>query len=294
MTVTTTEEVLQRASFCLKKAGVHQPRSEAELILASLLKTDRLQLLVKSKHELTSGLLAKFQKSIRRRCSGEPLAYIIGEKHFYGYRFKVNKEVLIPRPETELLIERAINWSSAQQSKAQNALKCIDLGTGSGVLSVTLALKIPCIDIWAVDISKEALGQAKLNALEHRVENKITFLQGSYFSALQKIKPRPVFDLVVSNPPYISKSGIDNLPRCIKDHEPLQALFGGEDGLESYRTILRELPAYVHKSSLVLFEIGSDQKNAVEEICLKSKLFATTNWFYDLAGHPRVFEGKIK
>ncbi len=289
----TIEEALQKASFCLNKAGVGQPRLEAEMLLSNLLQAGRLRLFLIRQSELAPEPAEQFQQAVLRRCGGEPAAYITGEKHFYGYRFKMSKSVLIPRPETELLIERALCWISLQQAAGLTGIKCVDLGTGSGVLAVTLALEMPDIAVWAVDISAEALAQAKHNAAGHSVQDKITWLKGNYFEALREIKPQPSFNLVISNPPYLSKTDIDNLPRDIKEHEPLEALYGGEDGFDSYRVILSDLSRYIHKPALVLFEIGVGQQEAVEDMCQKTGLFSAITMRYDLAGHPRVLEGEI-
>ncbi len=291
--MTTIEEALQRASFRLNKAGLTQARIEAEILLAGLMKTDRLQIILNRAGKLSPEMNTLYQEALEKRCALEPAAYILGEKKFFGYRFSINKSVLIPRPETELLIERALQWSVLQKPKVLTKIRCIDIGTGSGALAVTLALNIKGIEVWAVDISSEALELARHNAAEHRVLDKVKLVKGSYLSALRCFKPRPLFNLVVSNPPYLSHHDLDILPRGIKDYEPLEALNGGVDGLDGYRAILNELPGFVQKPALVLLEIGAGQKDAVEEICLKTGLFSTIIFNHDLAGHPRVLEGEI-
>ncbi len=294
MTIITIEEALQRASFCLKKAGIAQPREEAETLLAYLLKRDRLQLFLKRSEELEPEIYATFEEALHDRCNQKPLAYITGEKHFYGNRFKISKSVLIPRPETELIIDRALAWYKLQAAKGHTDLKGVDLGTGSGVLAVTMALKMPLLEVWAVDLSGEALKQARINAVGLGVLEKIKFFEGNYFSALRGAEPRPQFNLVASNPPYVSRQEMKRLPRGIKEYEPFDALCGGEDGLDSYRIILRELPEHISQPCLVLFEFGAGQKEPLEELVQTTGLFNTITWHCDLAGHPRVFEGEIR
>lgn len=287
------EEALQRASFRLKDAGIEQSRAEAELLLAFCMQTERLQLYLMRTEIMSPEIDIVYRELVERRCSGEPAAYITGEKYFYGRRFLVNRAVLIPRPETEMVIESALKWSALQMKQGQTGINCIDLGTGSGILAITLAIQLPASSITAVDISAAALVQAGINAAEYSVEDKITWYRGSYFDALKDIRPKPFFNLVVSNPPYISSEEMANLPQQIKDHEPIEALHGGEDGLDSYRAILSKLAAYIQRPGLLLLEIGAGQKDRVEKLCLQTGLFRSINWRCDLAGHPRVMEGEI-
>jgi release factor glutamine methyltransferase len=285
------EEALQRASFCLQQVAVDQPRVEAELILANLMKLDRLQLILRREEELLPAVNKLLQDAVKRRTAGEPLAYITGEKFFYGYRFMVNRDVLIPRPETELIIDSALSWAGTRSEGSDNIISGLDLGTGSGILAITLALKLPGATFWALDLSAGALGIAQKNAVLHCVDARITWRQSNYCEALDSLQPRPQFNLVVSNPPYISKKEIESLPRNVKSYEPAVALCGGEDGLDGYRSILKGLPPYLQAPGLVLFEIGAAHQEAVEELCRHSGLFSKIAWLYDLSGHPRVMKG---
>jgi len=286
-------EALQRASFYLEQAGVEQPRAEAEILLSHLMKTDRLQLFLNRTHQMDPAVDAVFQEAVKRRSCGEPSAYITGEKYFYSYRFMVNRNVLIPRPETELIIESALKWVEYMKDQVDQPINCVDLGTGSGILAVTLALELPGSDIWAVDLSEAALDTAKQNAEVLEVKNRISFLQGSYFKAFANLEPKPCFNLIVSNPPYISKNELAVLSKEVKDFEPIEALWGGEDGLDGYRDILAGLPPYILSPGLLLFEIGAGQQKQVEDLCMQTGLFRSITWRHDLAGHPRVLEGII-
>ncbi len=292
MTRITVEEALQRASFGLQQAALDQPRVEAELILAHLMKLDRLQLILRREEEILPAVEELLQDAVKRRSSGEPLAYITGEKYFYGLKFMVSRDVLIPRPETELIIDSVLAWAETRSEGADdNKISGLDLGTGSGILAITLALKLPGATFWALDLSAGALRMAQQNAVLHCVDSRITWQQGSYCEALDAVQPRPQFNLVVSNPPYVSEKEFESLPRNVKYYEPSMALNGGEDGLEGYRSILKGLSPYLQAPGLVLFEIGATQQEAVEALCHRSGLFLEISWLYDLGGHPRVMKG---
>ncbi len=289
----TYKEALKRASFCLRQAGLKNPRAEAELLLASVLDVDRLKLITSLNEEFDPSKGRKFEAALKRRASLEPLAYITGEKFFFGRRFHVSPEVLIPRPETELIIEEAILRVDSVRKKSSENLTILDLGTGCGNLAITLALELPDADLYAVDVSSAALEIAFLNAREHDVENRIKFLQGSYFEALEKQQEELCFNLVVSNPPYISLREMERLPASVGSFEPQEALDGGEDGLDGYRHILNDLACHVEEPALLLVEIGSEQRAAVTELFRKSGLFRMIGCRPDLAGHPRVMIGLI-
>ncbi len=288
------EEALNRASFCLQNAGVEQPRAEAEILLSHLMQIDRLQLFLNRTGEISPEIDTVFQEYVHRRSYGEPLAYITGEKYFYGFRFFVNSNVLIPRPETELIIECAMRWTERWHRQNNHRITCIDLGTGSGILAVTLALMLPGATIWAVDYSEAALQVAKLNAKDHNVDERINWYRGSYFDALREIRPKPHFNLIISNPPYLSREEMAKLPKEVKEFEPVEALDGGEEGLDGYRLILDSLSGYIQTPGLMLFESGAGQQKQVESLCAGTGLFSSITWCLDLAGHPRVLEGVLQ
>ncbi|MDW7739210.1 MAG: peptide chain release factor N(5)-glutamine methyltransferase [Bacillota bacterium] len=293
MALETIGEALNRASLCLKKAGVQSSRTEADIILAYLLGIDRLRLLSDRDMILNRTIQRRFENAIERRCRHEPLAYITGEKYFYGRPFQVTRDVLIPRPETEQIIECALDWRKQLSTVHNNKIRAIDLGTGSGIIAITLMLELEGLEMWAVDISADAISLARKNAGMYGVDNKFKWLQGSYLSALNAITPKPVFNLVTANPPYLNDEDIKTLPREIKDYEPIGALSGGSDGLNGYREILEHLEAYITRPFLLLLEIGADQKDQVENLCRSTGLFESMIWHYDLAGWPRILEGRI-
>ncbi|MDW7729008.1 MAG: peptide chain release factor N(5)-glutamine methyltransferase [Bacillota bacterium] len=292
METLTIEEALKRASFYIRQAGMDQPRLEAELLLSFCIGQDRLRLRLLQDKTLNDEKLTFYEEIVNRRCTGEPLAYITGEKYFFGRSFSVNKNVLIPRPETEKIIEITISRFRIEGYKKSSKFKCLDLGTGSGVLAVTLALEFPQGLFWAVDISKEALETARCNARRLNVVDRIRFLQSNYFDALQGEK-NVKFDLIVSNPPYIDEKAMNNLPADVKNFEPEIALSGGKEGLDGYRTIIAGLPDHISKPGLLLLEIGSNQWEAVETICSQARIFRSIACHNDLAGLPRVVEGVV-
>ena len=290
----TLGEALKRASFCLQKAGVTEPRQEAEILLARLMQTDRLQLFLEQSTLISPEQFNRYLAAVKRRCRGEPVAYINEEKYFYGYRFYVNNNVLIPRPESELLIDSALDWARGRKNSGGKEIKCIDLGTGSGVLAVTLAIRLPAAEVWAVDISESALRVACYNATLHKVAEKVRFYRGNYFLALENLPEKPKFNLVIANPPYVANRELETLPTAVKQYEPLEALAGGEDGLDGYREIIRQVPRFARDEFLLIMEAGAGQKEKIEELLAGAGIFHMVTWRYDLSGWPRVVEASSK
>ncbi len=289
----TIDEALHRASFSLKKASIDDPLIEAEILLAFILKTDRLQLYLKKQDLLPRALYNSFLGLVKRRVKGEPVAYITGQKYFYGRLFRVDRRVLIPRPETELVIEKSLHFAEILIKSGVSKPYILDLGTGSGVLAVTLGLELPDAELYAVDLSPEALDLARLNAKEYRINEKITWLEGDYFDVLTDRAPGATFNLIVANPPYLSADEIKNLPPGIQEYEPVEALYGGLDGLDGYRQIIGRLPPYVKTPFMLIFEIGSSQEMEVKKLLEDSGLFSEICCYPDLAGLPRVVEAFI-
>jgi len=289
----TVKEALQRASFRYREAGLEQPREEAEILLAHLLGWDRLRLYLEGERELPPEAVAAFQEAQERRSRGEPLAYITGKKEFYGLEFKVTPAVLIPRPETEFLVDAVLEWVGKRGAPRGEGLVLGDLGTGSGNLVVTLSCLLPLARCWAIDISPEALQVARENAARHKVEHRICWRRGDYFKALEKDQPPPRFDVIVSNPPYIPGDALDCLPQTVRGYEPLLALDGGGDGLEGYRRLLEDLPRHLRSPGLVVLEVGDGQMEAVERLCRERGIFKSLAFRQDYAGRARVLEGLV-
>ncbi len=212
---------------------------------------------------------------LARRAAGEPLQYILGEQDFFGLRFRVDGRVLIPRPETEILCEKALDFL-----RTRPGMKALDLCAGSGALAVTLALRCPDAEVWACDISPDALEVAGENA--RRFGAAVRFAQGDLFAPLSGER----FDLIVSNPPYVARSDLDKLQPEVR-REPVLALDGGPDGLDFYRRIAREAPPHLHEGGRILLEVGAGQAEAVASM-LAARNFLPDEILRDLSGIPRV------
>lgn len=287
----TISEALTRASFCLKRAGIVQAREESEILLAAVLGIDRLKLVIQHDTVLPAAVLEIYRKAVKRRSRLEPVAYITGVKHFFGRPFNVDRRVLIPRPETEFLIYRVLEGAGKKGLLGGKQLDCLDLGTGSGSIAVTIACLIPSTRVWAVDKSSDALAVAKHNALKHGVLENISFVHGDFLDALDQCDLKPRFNLVVANPPYLSNVEMVSLPPDVYEYEPQMALSGGSDGLDYYRKILERISEFLLSPALVLLEIGAGQRKNVESLMLKTNIFDSIRVFSDYSGIDRVLEG---
>jgi release factor glutamine methyltransferase len=279
MTTSISDAILQGASV-LRKGGVTEARREAGSLLAHVLEKDRTFLISHAEDLLIDGKLDEFSDYVERRAQGEPLQYITGSQDFFGLQFKVTPDVLIPRPETELLVETAIKLIGDPNS---NAYIC-DVGTGSGCIAITLLKQRPFANSVAVDISEAAIRIAEDNASHHSVNERISFVVSDCFQSLAKIPP---FDLIVSNPPYVPAEALDGLQREVKDHEPRVALTPGLDGLSVIRRLLQEAADFLKSEGHLLIEIGFDQAAAVERL-IDANVWKLLKIYPDLQGIPRV------
>jgi len=280
-------EVIQRSSEFLAKKGVESPRLQTELLLSHVLRVPRLNLYLDFERKLSEADLESVRELVRRRGTREPLQHILGSASFCGLEIKVGRDVLVPRPETELLAERAWDFLSAWPSVHPIAL---DFGTGSGCVAVVLAAKCPAAQVHAVDVSAEALRVAQDNAVMNGVADKIRFHLGDAFAAL----PAGVlFALIVANPPYLPVAEIDTLAPEVRDYDPRLALDGGPDGLDFYRRLAREAAKYLEPAGRIMLEFGDGQADRIREI------FADHNWVVerieaDYSGRPRILVASVK
>jgi release factor glutamine methyltransferase len=291
MTVETIAEALQRASFFLRSAGLEHPRDEAELLLVWVSGRERLQLLLSRHEPLDQDVVSAFNQALLRRAGAEPLAYITGDKEFYGMNFAVTRSVLIPRPETEFVVTSALQWARSQGWPRGEGVVGVDLGTGSGILAVTLACLLEQAQFWAIDLCPRALQVARANASRHGVAERVNFCRGDFFDALAGLDLEHHFNLIVANPPYISRKDLRGLPSTVKNFEPRLALDGGTDGLDAYRRILRELPRYLKPPAFMALELGAGQEQAVESLFRQANLFGSLSCRRDYQGRPRVLQG---
>jgi release factor glutamine methyltransferase len=270
------KEVLNHASGKLA-AVTNRPRLEAELLLAHLLEHSRVFFHAHPEMLLTPAQAEDYVSLVQRRASHEPLPYITGHIEFYGRKFVVTPDVLIPRPETELLVERALAWIEPQK-----VVRAVDVGTGSGCIAVTLAAEAPALRIVATDLSANALRVARSNARRHSVENRIQSVQADLLGALSG-----PFDLIVSNPPYVARDEWNALPTSVR-HEPGLALLAGPEGLDAIHRLLAQAKTMLRSGGLLLMEIGETQGDAVRVLARDIFPQADVHILKDLAKKDRL------
>ncbi len=270
----TVGDELVRAVASLREAGVQTPQLDAQLLMARAVGTSRLDVLAHPERVLADNEATALEEMIDKRASRYPLAYILGEKEFFGLGFIVSPSVLIPRPETEVLVEQVLRRVDRNAAVA-------DVGTGTGAIAVALAVNLPDARIWAVDSSEQALKVARANAEKHGVSERVCTLQGDLLEPLVERGLR--FDAVVSNPPYIPREVIPTLDPEVR-FEPVEALDGGTDGLDAYR---RLFPQAASVTGLAVVEFGAGQGAAVAETA-RAAGFVNVEIVPDLAGIERV------
>jgi release factor glutamine methyltransferase len=281
----TVMEVIQRSSEFLGRKGVESPRLQVELLLAHVLRMPRLQLYLNFERPLLEPELDTVRALVKRRGQREPLQHLLGTTSFCGLEIKVNGAVLIPRPETEQLAERA--WTFLLGS-ALPSPRVLDFGTGSGCLAIALAVRCPQASLHAVEISEAALEVARANAAAHQVADRIQFHAGNAFQAL----PAGLrFDLIVANPPYIPTAEIDRLQPEVKAHDPRLALDGGEDGLEFFRLLAAGAHPFLAESGKMMWEFGDGQAHSLREL-LENQKWIVEAVEADYSGRPRLLTAR--
>jgi len=255
---TSIRHVINAGAETLNSAGIKEPRMEAVSILGHIIGRDRTFMIAHADDDLAEEHVQTFDQLVTRRAKGEPLQYLTGHQEFFKLEFEVAPGVLIPRPETEIIVEAALEVSRNEVSPF-----ILDVGTGSGCIVVSLLDELRNARGVATDISKEALYIARRNAQRHQVIDRLTLVQTNGLSAFPK---SPAFSLIVSNPPYIREDEIEGLQREVRDHEPLAALVSGADGLSHIRDLLREAASHLRKGGYFIFEIGFGQREAVSQM----------------------------
>jgi release factor glutamine methyltransferase len=279
----TCLETLNKAVERLRSEGIDRPRTNAEFLLGAVLNVKKIDLYLNRDRVLTSQEIEIFNQFIRERISGKPLQYIIGTTEFFGLEFKVNENVLIPRPETETLVEIVVELLNNFTSP-----KIIDLGTGSGAIAISLAKTLKGAFVLATDISAEALSVAKENAKTHHVENQIDFLYGDLYEPLKNKNLQGKIDCIVSNPPYVSLDEFDQLPEEVKDYEPIIALKTDEEGTFFHKRIIEGSLDFLKKDGILVMEVGLGQANKVADLIRSHKEFKETQKKKDLGGIERI------
>lgn len=262
----TVLEVIQKSADFLAKKGVDSPRLQTELLLAHVLQMPRMKLYLNFERQLSDPELDSLRKLVQRRGQREPLQHLVGTTSFCGQEIAVNRHVLIPRPETELLAEAGWEFLSTLNPQPSTAL---DFGTGSGCIAIAVAAKCPTALLVAMDVSPEALSTAQQNAAKNNVSDRIEFRQGDGFAAL---KAGEQFDLILSNPPYIASAEIETLQPEVRDHDPRSALDGGADGLDFYRRLAAESGPFLKPQGKIMLEFGEGQAGEIGAI------FAAHGW----------------
>jgi release factor glutamine methyltransferase len=262
----TVLEVIQKSADFLAKKGVDSPRLQTELLLAHVLQMPRMKLYLNFERQLSDPELDSLRKLVQRRGQREPLQHLVGATSFCGLEIAVNRQVLIPRPETELLAEAG--WQFLSTLKPQPAT-ALDFGTGSGCIAIAVATKCVTAHLVALDVSPEALAAAQQNAAKNNVNDRVEFRQGDGFAAL---KAGEQFDLILSNPPYIASAEIETLQPEVRDHDPRGALDGGADGLDFYRRLAAESGEFLKPHGKIMLEFGEGQAEKIGGI------FAAQGW----------------
>lgn len=290
--------VFQKAVRQLQQAAIQDPELEVSIMLAAVLAMTRTAVLLAGDKHIPAEELALFEKFLERRLAREPLAYITGIKEFWSLDFKVTGDVLIPRPETELLLEKALAvLKSSGPTKQLQPLKILDLGTGSGVIAVVLALELAGSEVTAVDYSYKALKVARHNANKHGVGDRIDFINCDWFSG---VAPKVSFDAVISNPPYVARESLaepcGRSPGALQPevglYEPRLALDGGERGTREISRIAAEMPDALKSGGWFFMEIGAGQQDEVLGIFTATGEFESLECFADYSGLPRIFQAR--
>jgi len=276
--VWTIETILNWTRRYFGEKGVENPRLDAEVLLSHIIGKDRLYLYVHFDQPLEDKELTAFRMAVKQRAARLPVAYIIGTKEFMGLDFQVSPAVLIPRPDTEILVEVALKRLATIESP-----QILDIGTGSGAICISMLVKLPSARGVTVDVSSSALAVAKLNAEKHQVTERLTFCHGDLFAPIQE----QGFHAILSNPPYIPEADIAGLTPEVRQ-EPSQALIGGADGLDFYRRIIREARKYLATGGFIAMEVGIGQAQFVAAMAQETGFFKVSQIVKDYGGIERV------
>jgi release factor glutamine methyltransferase len=283
-------ELLNWSTNRLKDHRIENPRLNAELLLARSLNLSREGLYRNLHGQLKEKERETLEKMIQRRISGEPLQYILEKQEFWSIDLKVDPRVLIPRPETELLVEQSLLILS--ENSFGGVPSILEIGTGSGAIAIALAKEVKDIFLIATDISRDALVLARENAKSAGIQDRIKFVNGDLFGPLHPSKERKPFDLILSNPPYIIRHEIGFLAIEVREYEPTIALDGGEDGLEFYRHLISQAPFYLREGGWLLLEIGQNQREMVSKLIEEEGTFLKSECVPDLSGFERVVKAQ--
>lgn len=290
----TIIKLLKWTTSYFESHDIEDPRIEAEILLAHALQLQRIDLYLQYDQPLSTNELSRFKDLIKRRINREPVAYIVGTKEFWSMDFRVTRDVLIPRPETEFLVEAALTLLPKESAFPKNPVpkRILELGTGSGAVISALASMRPNHLFFASDRITAAVKLANQNAKNHGIENRINFICADWFEPFKA--QRAVFDMIVSNPPYVPSRVIGNLQPEIAKFEPISAIDGSEDGLLSIKHIINNAHLYIQPKGYLLLEIGYDQRNNVQKIIDQCSRYKNVVYTKDYSGYDRVVQMRKK
>jgi release factor glutamine methyltransferase len=282
----TVRRLLEWTSSFFARKQIDSPRLATELLLAHVLNIPRIKLYTDYEHVLGDAPLAKFRALVQRAAEHEPIAYLTGRAHFFGLEFEVTRDVLIPRPDTELIVENVLQL--VRHQAGMEAPRILDLCTGSGCIAAAIAYHLKTAVVTAIDISEKAAGVAKRNVEKLGLADRVTVEIGDLYEPLSRIVDARPFDLIVSNPPYVATSDLDQLDRNVRDYEPVGALDGGIDGLTITRRILDGASERLVPGGRIYIELAFNQAEAAKELASHHTDLENVMVLRDLAGNDRV------
>ena len=283
------KDALRKATNIIKSAEIETPTLEAGVILCHVLGCDKIYIYTHSDVELKPYQEKEYFELVRKRISGVPVQHITGCQEFMSLSFKVNEHVLIPRQDTETLVETVIEWIKNQKTQIRDKIRIMDIGTGSGCIAVSLACYVEDSHIIALDISEMALKTARLNAEANNVADRVTFVHSNLFNDIPSEYRGRMYNVIVSNPPYIPTDDIKHLQTEVRCFDPIAALDGGRDGLEFYRAIIDKADHFLKPGGLIALEVGFGQADDVAELMVGK--FEDIRKIKDLSGTERVVTG---
>lgn len=290
--VNTIRNILKWAIVTLKKSDIEFPETNADTLLAYLLSCDRARLYTNPENIIDDAVIRKYKELIYKRASHVPLQYITRQVEFMSLSFIVDERVLIPRPETEILVETVLN-KAQEKEFANKSIIIMEIGTGSGNIAVSLAKNLSNAEIYTGDISEDALTLAQLNIQRHGVVDKVHILHGDFFGAFCNNVKKGHIDFLVSNPPYVSESEWKHLEPELRDHEPREALVGGKDGLCFYRRIVKESTDWLRPGGYLIIESGETQANTITKFMESDGHYEDIEITKDLQGKERVISARV-
>jgi release factor glutamine methyltransferase len=283
----TVGRLLTWTTDFLKGKGADSPRLDAEVLLAHARGCKRIELYTAFEEEPTEAVRTAFRELVGGRAKGTPVAYLVGQREFFSLNFDVTPDVLIPRPETETLVVRAIDLAKQHGGE----LRIADVGTGSGIIAVTMAKQVKKSQVMAIDVSPAAIEVAKRNAEKHGVADRVQFVESDLFS---KVAVDKKFDLLLSNPPYVASEEMTTLQADVRDHEPHLALDGGKLGTEIIERLIPQAAERLNPGGWLLIEVGAENAGRVEELVRGNPTFELAETIKDIANLPRVVQAKRK